>query len=55
MKDLKPCPFCGGLAELAPIGVATSRHWVRCSNCGVEQSIASTDAKDAIKEWNRFA
>ena len=52
-SELKPCPFCGGRAELEPIGIVTSGYWIKCSDCGVEQSIANSNPNDAIKEWNR--
>lgn len=48
-NELKPCPFCGGKAELRCF---MNFYWVKCIKCEV-----STDAKPSlektIKAWNR--
>lgn len=52
MSELKPCPFCGGEAELT--GFDAPEYWVWCPNCK-----ASTDAHTckggAIEAWNTRA
>ena len=44
--ELKPCPFCGGEAELsAPSG------YVECVECGI-QGPWGHNAEEAIAAWN---
>ncbi len=46
---LKPCPFCGGTAEI----VETSVAWVRCLKCDSEtQASDSGTVVGAIAIWN---
>lgn len=59
MPDLKPCPFCGGEAELREELVAgNTRFYVSCENddCRVivetRNSVSATKA-GAIEAWNR--
>lgn len=47
--ELKPCPFCGGSAELC-VHEATGVSWVRCIEC--ETSGGATSEEHAIKAWN---
>ncbi|MFY1847918.1 Lar family restriction alleviation protein [Achromobacter dolens] len=62
MQELKPCPFCGGPAEIynpfhmigKPSQPATYRGGVRCRACGCE-SKATTPPDGAITTWNRRA
>ncbi|WP_081451522.1 Lar family restriction alleviation protein [Achromobacter piechaudii] len=62
MSDLKPCPFCGGAAEMYnpfhilgnPSQAATYRGGVRCRACGCG-SRATTPPDEAVKVWNRRA
>ena len=44
--QLKPCPFCGGKAE-----VTFNKQSVKCTCCDAE--IKSWDAKQATNLWNR--
>lgn len=57
--ELKPCPFCGGMAEI----LITSKnrieeqrrgraHLVRCKICRAS-SVAEFDRDKAIVKWNR--
>jgi Lar family restriction alleviation protein len=50
-KELKPCPFCGGKAEVAEhkFGFNT----VYCESCGARTT--AWYLPDAIETWNRRA
>lgn len=52
MTDLKPCPFCGGEAELA--GVNAPEFWVWCPSCKASTA-AHTGKQSAIEAWNTRA
>lgn len=52
-KELKPCPFCGGVAD-----VLRSAGWARrggyvveCSRCKVQTS-DQRDLRHAVSNWN---
>lgn len=54
MEQLKPCPFCGGEADLCNTAVQTKsgrKLWsVECTECGVILDRESRE--DALKVWN---
>jgi Lar family restriction alleviation protein len=60
MSDLKPCPFCGGKANLSFVpryfkqGLSSGGWHVRCLNGCVNQMPFMSD-HDAIEAWNRRA
>ena len=57
-KGLKPCPFCGGEAELLFFDHRTNA-WVRCKHCEASTGIVSITKDErfprrkAIANWNR--
>lgn len=58
MEKLKPCPFCGGEAELIDIGCPVygeGRYYVVCKTGCVEQTRMWATKQTAIKRWNRRA
>jgi len=55
MNELKPCPFCGGKAEIFSGGFG--ERFVACSDvkqCGgrLGTGVWFTNDEDAIKIWN---
>lgn len=48
--ELKPCPFCGGNAEMK----SYTMFWVVCDDCLSETTVYSTE-EEAIEAWNRRA
>lgn len=69
MEELKPCPKCGGRAELCGEGLAKSvfenggerlfftdfdGYTVSCEDC-VETTKRYTKPEKAVEEWNRRA
>lgn len=57
MTELKPCPFCGGKAEIFQrIGKRYSEYNVSCGNvnCNVMPETGNFDTEQkAIEAWNR--
>lgn len=56
--DLKPCPHCGGRAELEDWKVAyESGTTIQCMECGacISEGVEDGDGwhKRAVKKWNR--
>lgn len=54
-NELKPCPFCGGEAEIyCDTQYGGTQYQVRCKSCPAEVGRAwFWNKKDAIKAWNR--
>lgn len=53
LPQLKPCPFCGGKAQLKPMGGKGSTHaWIECSKCEAEINWYTT-LEAAIEAWNQ--
>ena len=48
-NELKPCPFCGGEADIIEDSFC---YGVECFNCKANSTYFS-NAKDAIAAWNR--
>jgi Lar family restriction alleviation protein len=57
MDKLKPCPFCGGEAEILYLDYSRE-HYVECRNKYCHLDVAtdlSKTKKTAIKHWNKRA
>ena len=52
-NELKPCPFCGGEAELKCLPVIKGATWfAACSGCSASSSSSNTE-EEATEKWNR--
>ena len=47
MEELKPCPFCGGEAEVERYGYRNQSHIVSCMDCGCR-----IESGDVEPFWN---
>jgi len=47
---LKPCPFCGGKAEIVD---CVGKYFVRCRKCMVNQDRLYSQKCSAAKAWNK--
>jgi Lar family restriction alleviation protein len=55
LPALKPCPFCGGSAQLNRLGGKRSTHaWVECTKCRVVLHFRTT-FEAAVAAWNTRA
>lgn len=54
MTVLKPCPKCGGKAELFTIRTPGGGHYVRCLDCFKRTTIYNTP-EEVIASWNEEA
>lgn len=55
-QGLKPCPFCGGEAQIAStmhMGMRAYRFFAVCLVCGAEMPRTSRTIKQATEAWNR--
>lgn len=48
MNELKPCPFCGGAAEMRSMRGA---YWVKCSQCRARAPVLDSE-QAAAAMWN---
>ena len=53
INELKPCPFCGGDAEIKKRGNSVSYWVVYCAPCRAE--VKGTTREEATEAWNRRA
>ena len=49
---LKPCPFCGGEAELFIVPGKMTKWAVRCTKCYANNGTFVSD-HDAVEAWNK--
>lgn len=54
-EELKPCPFCGGKAEIIIFSAEYGTVTVGCTNeeCDITMGKAFFSDEEAIQHWNR--
>jgi len=58
-EKLKPCPFCGGMADFAKDYLCTESYiWIECTKCGariagVAEALDYCAKDKAIELWNK--
>lgn len=54
-EELKPCPFCGGEAEIIIFSAEYGTVTVGCANeeCDIAMGKAFFTDEEAIRHWNR--
>ena len=57
-NELKPCPFCGGNAELRHEYASSGYSYIQCGQCGIKsvmfiKSFDRSSDEDATNYWNR--
>jgi len=54
-EELKPCPFCGGKAEIIIFSAEYGTLTVGCTNeeCDITMGKAFFSDEEAIQHWNR--
>ena len=62
MIELKPCPFCGGIATITTNKTSQAqKSCIRCSKCSCQKTMLKYPnydgdiEKDIIEVWNRRA
>ena len=56
MDKLKPCPFCGGDADIKNISKSAKPHWcVICCSCGSRGREVSHGSSARVKDKKRLA
>lgn len=58
-RELKPCPWCGGVAEAVPLGVLdahSTKQWlVRCTICSGKMAVVATNYIHTVRAaWGNF-
>lgn len=54
LHEIKPCPFCGGEAQLGGFSIPLDRiSWVECPKCGIYTRPQQLTGFDPIEVWNR--
>lgn len=59
-NELKPCPFCGGEAQLEHDFMGIGSSYVVCKKCGLKsvsfmRSFECSSDANAVEYWNRRA
>lgn len=52
-EELKPCPFCGGVAYIADSNEVLGFFVVKCLDCPARFSQHFESMKEAAEMWNR--
>lgn len=57
-NELKPCPFCGGNAELHHEYAGSGYSYIQCNKCGIKsvmfiKAFDRSSDEHAINYWNR--
>lgn len=57
MKELKPCPFCGGRASIKEIKVYCEpkpylEYGIQCEMCRCELKVGFSHVEVAVRAWN---
>lgn len=51
IETLKPCPFCGGNAEVERLGTSRQSMIVACENCGARMESGDVAGMTAPERW----
>ena len=52
-EELKPCPFCGGEAEIERCGTVKQSQIINCADCGCTHESGDIYLQHGARDWNQ--